>query len=110
RGLYGLVNNAGVAIVGSLLATEEKDFHFLMDANLYGPYRVTRAFGPLILEAKGRVVMISSISGILARPPLGVYSMSKHAIEAYTDALADELAPAGVQVSVIEPGNFRSDI
>jgi NAD(P)-dependent dehydrogenase (short-subunit alcohol dehydrogenase family) len=110
RGLYGLVNNAGVAIVGQLLATEEKDFHFLMDANLYGPYRVTRAFGPLLLASKGRVVMIGSISGILARPPLGVYSMSKHAIEAYTDALADELAPSGVQVSVIEPGNYRSDI
>jgi NAD(P)-dependent dehydrogenase (short-subunit alcohol dehydrogenase family) len=108
--LYGLVNNAGVAIVGPLIGTEEKDFHFLMDVNLYGPYRITRAFSPLILASKGRVVMISSISGILARPPLGVYSMSKHAIEAYTDALADELAPSGVNVSVIEPGNYRSDI
>jgi NAD(P)-dependent dehydrogenase (short-subunit alcohol dehydrogenase family) len=54
--------------------------------------------------------MIGSISGILASPQLGVYSMSKHAIEAYTDALAGELAPSGVQVSVIEPGNYRSEI
>lgn len=110
RGLYGLVNNAGVAIVGPLIETEESDFHFLMDVNLYGPYRVTRAFSPLLLAARGRVVTIGSISGILARPGLGVYSMSKHAVEAYTDALAEELAPKGVQVSVIEPGNFRSDI
>jgi len=110
RGLYGLVNNAGVAIVGSLIDTEESDFHYLMDVNLYGPYRITRAFGPLVREAKGRIVMIGSISGIVARPPLGVYSMSKHAIEAYTDALADELASTGVQVSVIEPGNYRSEI
>ena len=110
RGLYGVVNNAGVAIVGPLIGTEESDFHFLMDVNLYGPYRITRAFSPLIAKEKGRVVMIGSISGILARPPLGVYSMSKHAVEAYTDALADELAPSGVQVSVIEPGNYRSDI
>src|SRR5260221_4148582 len=110
RGLYGLVNNAGVAVVGPLIGTEENDFHFLMDVNLYGPYRITRAFSPLLLEAKGRVVMIGSISGILARPPLGVYSMSKHAVEAYTDALADELAPSGVQVSALEPGNYRSDI
>ena len=110
RGLYGLVNNAGVAIVGSLIDTEESDFHFLMDVNLYGPYRITRAFSPLIIKEKGRVVMIGSISGIVARPPLGVYSMSKHAVEAYTDALAEELAPSGVHVSVIEPGNYRSDI
>ena len=110
RGLYGLVNNAGVAIVGSLIDTEESDFHYLMDVNLYGPYRITRAFGPLVREAKGRIVMIGSISGIVARPPLGVYSMSKHGIEAYTDALADELAPSGVQVSVVEPGNYRSEI
>ncbi len=110
RGLYGLVNNAGVAIVGSLIDTEETEFHYLMDVNLYGPYRITRAFAPLVRESKGRILMIGSISGIVARPPLGVYSMSKHAMEAYTDALADELAPSGVQVSVIEPGNYRSDI
>jgi NAD(P)-dependent dehydrogenase (short-subunit alcohol dehydrogenase family) len=110
RGLYGLVNNAGVAIVGPLVETEESDFHFLMDVNLFGPYRVTRAFGPLIIKEKGRIVMIGSISGILARPLLGVYSMSKHGVEAYTDALAEELAPIGVGVSVVEPGNYRSDI
>jgi NAD(P)-dependent dehydrogenase (short-subunit alcohol dehydrogenase family) len=67
RGLYGLVNNAGVAIVGSLIDTEERAiFHYLMDVNLYGPYRITRAFGPLVREAKGRIVMIGSISGIVA--------------------------------------------
>jgi NAD(P)-dependent dehydrogenase (short-subunit alcohol dehydrogenase family) len=110
RGLYGLVNNAGVAVVGPLVETEERDFHFLMDVNLYGPYRITRAFSPLIAKEKGRIVMIGSISGILAPPSLGVYSMSKHGIEAYTDALAEELAPSGVHVSVVEPGNYRSEI
>jgi NAD(P)-dependent dehydrogenase (short-subunit alcohol dehydrogenase family) len=110
RGLYGLVNNAGVAIAGRLVETEDSDFNFLMQVNTYGPYRVTRAFSPLITASKGRIVMIGSISGILARPLLGVYSMSKHSIEAYSDALAEELAPTGVGVSVIEPGNYRSDI
>lgn len=110
RGLYGIVNNAGVAIAGPLVKTQEIDFHYLMDINVYGPFRVTNAFMPLILQAKGRVVNIGSISGILARPSLGVYSMSKHAIEAYTDALAEELAPGGVGVSVVEPGNYKSDI
>ena len=82
RGLYALVNNAGVAIVGPLVETEESDFQYLMDVNLYGPYRMTRAFSSLIIQEKGRIVMIGSISGILARPLLGVYSMSKHGIEA----------------------------
>ncbi len=110
RGLYGLVNNAGVAIAGPLMETEEKDFDFLLQINTYGPFRVTRAFIPLISKEQGRVVNIGSISGILARPLLGVYSMSKHSIESYTDTLAEELAPTGVGVSVVEPGNYRSEI
>jgi NAD(P)-dependent dehydrogenase (short-subunit alcohol dehydrogenase family) len=110
RGLYGLVNNAGVAIAGPLMQTEESDVHYLMDINTFGVFRVTRAFMPLIAKEKGRVVNIGSISGILARPFLGVYSMSKHAIEAYTDALAGEVAADGVSVSVVEPGNYRSEI
>ncbi len=110
RGLYGLVNNAGVAVAGPLMQTDESDVHYLMDINTFGVFRVTRAFMPLILKEKGRVVNMGSISGILARPLLGVYSMSKHSIEAYTDALAGEVAADGVSVSVVEPGNYRSEI
>lgn len=110
RGLYGLVNNAGVAVAGPLMQTVESDVRYLMDINTFGVFRVTRAFFPLIQKHKGRIVNIGSISGILARPLLGVYSMSKHAIEAYTDALAGELAADGVSVSVVEPGNYRSEI
>jgi NAD(P)-dependent dehydrogenase (short-subunit alcohol dehydrogenase family) len=110
RGLYGLVNNAGVAIRAPLVETKEEDFHYVMDVNVYGPYRITKAFSPLVIAEKGRVTTISSISGILSAPGLGVYSMSKHAIEAFGDALAAEMAPLGVQVSLIEPGNYRSEI
>lgn len=110
RGLYGLVNNAGVAIVGPLVETREEDFHYVMNVNVYGPYRVTKAFAPLIVASKGRITTISSILGVLSRPNFGVYSMSKHAIEAFGDALAGEMAPLGVQVSLIEPGNYRSEI
>jgi NAD(P)-dependent dehydrogenase (short-subunit alcohol dehydrogenase family) len=110
RGLYGLVNNAGVAISGPLTKTSEDDFHYVMNVNVYGPYRITKAFAPLIIADKGRITTISSISGILSSPTLGVYSMSKHAMEAFGDALAGELAPLGVQVSLIEPGNFNSEI
>jgi NAD(P)-dependent dehydrogenase (short-subunit alcohol dehydrogenase family) len=110
RGLYGLVNNAGVAIRGPLAETREEDFHYVMDVNVYGPYRVTRAFSPLIVAQKGRITTISSISGILSAPGLGVYSMSKHAMEAFGDSLAAEMAPLGVRVSLVEPGNYRSEI
>ncbi|MBL8989913.1 MAG: SDR family NAD(P)-dependent oxidoreductase, partial [Gemmatimonadetes bacterium] len=89
---------------------EEKDLQFLFDVNVYGPYRVTKAFAPLLIESKGRVTTVGSISGILSGPLFGPYSMSKHAIEAYADALAVEMARFGVRVSVIEPGNYKSEI
>jgi NAD(P)-dependent dehydrogenase (short-subunit alcohol dehydrogenase family) len=110
RGLYGLVNNAGVAILAPLIEVEEADLDFQLDVNVYGPYRITKAFSPLIIEAKGRITTIGSISGILSGAFLGPYSMSKHAVEAYTDALAAEMARFDVQVSVVEPGNYQSRI
>lgn len=110
RGLYGVVNNAGVAIGGPLIEVEEDDLHFLMNVNVYGPYRITKAFSSLIIEAKGRIVTIGSVSGILSGRFFGAYSMSKHAVEAFTDALAAEMASFDVQVSVVEPGNYRSQI
>lgn len=110
RGLYGIVNNAGVASIGPLAETDIAELEWLFDINVYGPYRITQAFVPLLLESRGRVINISSISGILSGGGLGIYSMSKHALEAYTDSLAVELAPLGVHVSAIEPGNFNSSI
>lgn len=110
RGLYGLVNNAGVAVVGPLIETDEDDMQFQMDVNLFGPYRVTKAFAPLIIESKGRIATTGSISGILSGPLLGAYSMSKHGVEAFTDALAAEMRKFDVHVSVIEPGNYVSAI
>jgi NAD(P)-dependent dehydrogenase (short-subunit alcohol dehydrogenase family) len=110
RGLHGLVNNAGVAVMGPLTESKEEDLRFVFDVNVFGPYRVTKAFGPLILESGGRITTIGSIAGILSRSPLGAYSMSKHAVEAFGDALAAELEPKGVKVSLIEPGNYRSEI
>jgi NAD(P)-dependent dehydrogenase (short-subunit alcohol dehydrogenase family) len=110
RGLYGLVNNAGVATVGSVADTTLEEFDLVMAVNVYGPYRLTKAFAPLIVAQKGRITTIGSISGILASPDLSAYSMSKHAIEAFTDSLAQQMAPLGVAVSVIEPGNYDSEI
>jgi NAD(P)-dependent dehydrogenase (short-subunit alcohol dehydrogenase family) len=110
RGLWGLVNNAGVAVTGPFADLREEDFDFVMDVNTYGPFRMTKAFIPLIAKANGRIVTISSISGILSSGNLGVYSMSKHAIEAFGDSLAVQMEPLGVKVSLVEPGNYNSQI
>jgi NAD(P)-dependent dehydrogenase (short-subunit alcohol dehydrogenase family) len=110
RKLDGLVNNAGVAILFPLNETTEEDFRYVMDTNVLGPWRVTKACTPLLIEAKGRIVNISSISGIFGAPLLGPYSTSKHAVEGFTESLRGEMAKFGVTVCAIEPGNFATNI
>ena len=110
RGLHGLVNNAGVGISGPLIEIEESDVRWLFDVNVFGVFKITQAFAPLIIESRGRITTIGSIAGTISGPFFGPYSMSKFAMEAYTDALAPEMERFGVQVSVIEPGNYRSQI
>jgi NAD(P)-dependent dehydrogenase (short-subunit alcohol dehydrogenase family) len=110
KGLYGVVNNAGIAVVAPLVEVDDKDMESIVNVNMLGPYRITKAFAPMLFESKGRVVNISSLNGIVASPMIGPYSMTKHAIEAYGDGLAAELARFGVKVSLIEPGNYGTDI
>jgi NAD(P)-dependent dehydrogenase (short-subunit alcohol dehydrogenase family) len=110
RGLYGLINNAGVSVMGPLIELSQEDMDFQLDVNLFGPYRVTKAFADLLIESEGRIMNVSSIAGILSGPLGGPYSMSKHGVEAYTDALAAELARFNVAVAAVEPGNYKSQI
>lgn len=110
RGLYALVNNAGIASSSPLLSTPEEEFATTMAVNVTGPWLMTKAFAPLIVAAKGRIVTIGSISGFLSSPGVGPYQMSKAAVETFTDTLAKEMAPTGVQVSIVEPGSYNSDI
>jgi len=110
RGLFGLVNNAGVLITGPLIELGEDDIAFQMDVNVFGPYRVTKAFAPMIIESEGRIATTGSLNGFVSGAFSGAYAMTKHAMEAYTDALAGEMAGFGVDVTVIEPGGFNSDI
>lgn len=88
----------------------EEDMNFQFDVNLLGPYRVTKAFADLLIESKGRVMSVSSISGILSGQRMGAYSMSKHGVEAFTDALAAEMKGFDVEVAAVEPGNYKSQI
>ncbi|MGX5172666.1 SDR family oxidoreductase [Aliikangiella sp. IMCC44653] len=109
-GLYGLVNNAGVALFEPLIEVAEKDLAFQMDVNLYGPYRMTKAFAPLLIKTQGKVINISSVAGIATGSMFGPYSMSKFGLEAYSEALAPEMAKFNVSVSLIEPGNYNSKV
>jgi len=109
-GLYALVNNAGIGGGGPVLDTPIEDHNVVYRINVEGVYRVTKAFAPLIIESKGRISTTGSIAGTITRAGLSTYSGSKHWIEAFTDALALEMAPLGVLVSVIEPGNYQSFI
>jgi len=109
-GLYAVVNNAGVGLMSPLIELKEEDLDFIFNVNVYGPYRITKAFAPLLIESKGRVVNIGSIAGFQTRTFYGPYSMSKHALEAYTDALSVETERFGIKVSIVDPGGFSSNI
>lgn len=110
RGLYAIVNNAGVGLMAPLIELDDEDLDFIFNVNVFGPVRITRAFAPLLIESKGRVVNIGSIAGVQTRTFYGPYSMSKHAMEAFTDTLAIELERFGIEVSIIDPGGFSSQI
>jgi NAD(P)-dependent dehydrogenase (short-subunit alcohol dehydrogenase family) len=108
--LFGLVNNAGVVIVDPVLSTKDEDFDFQMQANVYGVFRVTKAFAPLVVEARGRILNIGSISAFLSSPGSAAYTTSKAGLEGFTNVLAAELAPQNVAVIGVEPGAYNTDI
>lgn len=103
--LYGLVNNAGVSVMGPLEETSLADWRRQYETNVFGLMNVTRAVLPQMREAgKGRIINIGSVAGRVAAPFQGVYASSKHAVEGLSDSLRRELAPHGVKVSLIRPG------
>ncbi len=110
RGLFGVVNNAGVGTFSRMSEMADDEILWMHNVNVMGPHRVNKAFMPLLKESKGRTVVISSISGFVTGPAGGAYSMSKFAVEAYTESLAADLAKEGVYAGVIDPGAYRSRI
>ncbi|MFW9995870.1 MAG: SDR family oxidoreductase [Candidatus Odinarchaeota archaeon] len=110
KGLYGLVNNAGTIDIWPILATDEQILKHVFNVNVFGPHRVTRALITHLVESSGRIVNISSASGLATPLNGGAYSMSKYAVEAFSNALMHELRNYGVGVSVIEPTSFKSNI
>lgn len=109
-GLYGLVNNAGVGELGMVSTWNDDDLLDIFNVNVFGPFRVTNAFLPLLVEAHGRIVLIGSQGGMISKKYYGPYTMTKHALEAYSVALQAELSDYGVGVSIIQPGGVITNI
>lgn len=109
-GLYGLVNNAGTALGAPLESVSLEALREEFEVNVFGTLAVTQAMIPLLRRSLGRLVMISSIAGRNAAAFIGPYAASKHALEALSDALRAELASAGIDVSLIEPGAVNTTI
>lgn len=108
--LDAVVNNAGVAVGGALEALAPDDLRRQLEVNVIGQVAVTQAVLALLRRSSGRVVFVSSISGMLSSPMLGAYSTSKFAIEAIADALRVELRPWHIPVVLIQPGQVDTDI
>jgi NAD(P)-dependent dehydrogenase (short-subunit alcohol dehydrogenase family) len=105
-----VVNNAGATLVGALEETSTQEARWLIETNLLGAHRVTRAALPYLRASRGHVVMMGSVAGFLAKPAEGFYSATKHALEGYADVLRMELAPFGVRVALVEPGFVRTNL
>lgn len=105
-----LVNNAGYGQHGPLEDVPDDLLQRQFDVNLFGPHRLVRGVLPHMREREdGTIVNVSSVAGRLASPGMGAYSASKFAMEGYSDALRNEVAPHGVDVSVVQPGPVRTE-
>lgn len=111
RGLYGVVNNAGVGVGERTSEASVELIVWLHDVNVLGPVRINQAFLPMLEDSGGRTVAIGSISGHAADSATnGAYAMSKFALEAYTDSLAVDLKDTGIAVGIVDPGGFKTSI
>ena len=108
--LYGLVNNAGVAIAAPLELVPLDELRRQLEVNVIGQVAVTQALLPALRRAQGRIVLMGSIGGKSALPFMGPYASSKFALEAIADSLRVELRTFGVSVSIVEPGSIKTPI
>ncbi len=105
-----LVNNAGVGLAGSVEDTTPDEARDLFETNLFGAHRVCRAVLPTLREQRaGLIVNISSLGGLVTIPFQGFYSASKFALESMSEALRMEARPFGVRVTLLEPGDFKTN-
>ena len=104
-----LINNAGFGIAGAIEDTSDAEAHAQFETNFFGLHRVCRVvLSQMRRQNSGRIINLSSLAGLVAVPYQAFYCASKHAIEAYTEALRMEMKPFGIHVSMIEPGDFAT--
>ncbi len=108
QGLFGLINSGGVGIFGPLEFIPVKEFRKQIEINVIGQLAVTQKFLHLLRKRHGRIVNIGSACGEIAYPYFGPYCASKFALKALTDSLRMELEPWGINVSIIESGNVKT--
>lgn len=100
-----LVNNAGAGVFGAVEELPLESFRAIMETNYFGALRCIKAVLPGMRERKkGCIINVSSVSGRAANSPLAAYTASKHALEAMSEALAQEVKPFNIRVSIVEPG------
>lgn len=105
-----LVNNAGYGLFGAVEEVSDAEARDVMDTNFFGALAVIRAVLPHFRERRaGHIFNVASVAGVIGFPGCGLYSASKFALEGMTEALATELAPFGIRVTIVEPGGFRTN-
>jgi NAD(P)-dependent dehydrogenase (short-subunit alcohol dehydrogenase family) len=108
--LDAVVPNAGILVAGAFEDTPAAAIRRVMDTNYFGVIETVRATLPALRAAHGRIVLISSDSGLCGTPALSGYTASKYAIEGWGESVAYEVGPLGVSLSIVEPGPFKTDI
>ena len=104
-----LVNNAGLGQIGPLRSIPLDRVRRIFETNVFGTLALTQAVVPQMLErGSGRILILSSVAGVAAGPMTGPYSMTKHALQAMGSAMRAELAPAGIDVALVNPGPFAT--
>lgn len=105
-----LVNNAGYGLAGAIEETSIEETREIFEANFFGALKLTKSFLPIFRNQKsGQIIQISSHGGFKAFAGFGIYNASKFALEGFSEALAQEVAPLGIKVTIIEPGPFRTN-
>ncbi len=104
-----LVNNAGFGFAGAIEETSTEEVRNVFEANFFGTLKLTQTFLPLFRKQRsGHIIQISSHGGFKAFAGFGIYNASKFALEGFSEALAQEIAPLGIKLTIVQPGPFRT--